>query len=62
MHWEVLGATWGLRGRSWKRFGRLREILEVSWVELGASWKGFGESWRLPGAILRAFLKDFLVS
>ena len=41
-----------LFGCSWRRFGRLGEVLGASWVELGASWKGFGGSWRRFGAIV----------
>ena len=34
---EVLGATWGLPGRSWKCFGRLGRVLMGSWEILEAS-------------------------
>ena len=63
----------GSLGTSWVRLGhalgafesavaRLGDVLRSSWCVLGGSWQVLGRPWRLPGTILEAFLKDFLVS
>ena len=67
--WGVLGSlggSWALlgcaMGASWSVRGRLGGVLGSSWDVLSGSWRVLGESWRLSGAILGAFLKDFLTS
>ena len=69
----ALGGVLGLLVRSWGHLrcnlGHLRKVLEPLGVVLGPFWGVLGGSqgvlgrpWRLPGAILEAFLKDFRVS
>ena len=67
--WEVLGSlgtSWVCPGRTWSAsettIGCLGDVLGLSWNVLGGSWGVIGKPWKLPGTILKAFLKDFLVS